>query len=78
VELDKKGLDDPGLNDGLPASGEIIRLDPYGRKTTLVSSGLDFPTGIAVGSGDTVYLSEFGLDSARTDRHGGEVVRITL
>lgn len=78
LELDKKGLNDPGLNDGHPASGEIIRVGPDGRKTTLVSSGLDFPTGIAVGSGDTFYLSEFGLDSARTDRHGGEVVRITL
>lgn len=78
VELDKKGLNDSGLNDGHPASGEIISVDSGGEKTTLLSTGLDFPTAIAVGQGDTVYLSEFGTDSATTDGHGGEIVRLTL
>jgi hypothetical protein len=78
LELDQRGLNDPGLNDGDPASGEIIRVGSDGRKTTLVESGLDFPTGLAVGPGDTLYLSEFGLDSATAGGHGGEVVRLTL
>jgi DNA-binding beta-propeller fold protein YncE len=76
LELDREGLNDPGLNDGHPASGEIIRVDPGGRKTTLVSTGLYFPTGVAVSRGGTVYLTEFGLDSANADGHGGEVVKL--
>ncbi len=75
LEIDRRGLDDPGFNDGKPASGAIIRVSG-GHRTTLVSRGLTYPTGMAV-VGDTAYVSNDGVSSAG-DGTGGEVVAVTL
>lgn len=77
LELDRKGLNDPGLNDGHPAAGAIIRVAGDGAKTTLVSTGLDFPTGLAVARDGTLYVATYGTTSAGSS-HGGEIVKVTL
>jgi hypothetical protein len=76
LEIDRKGLNDPGFNTGRPASGKIIRLTD-GRRTTLISSGLSYPTGLAVSGTDTAYVTNDGVSSAGVG-DGGEVVRVTL
>ena len=77
LELDRKGLNDPGLNDGHPASGAIIRISPNGQKTMLASTGLDFPTALVVARNGYVYVSDYGTTAADSGR-GGEIVRLTL
>lgn len=77
LEIDRRGLNDPGLNDGHPAAGAIIRIGRDGHQTDVVSSGLDFPTALAVGPGDYVYVSNDGTTSAGTG-HGGEIIRVRL
>jgi hypothetical protein len=76
LEIDRKGLNDPGFNTGHPASGVLLRISPSGSRQTLLSKGLIYPTGIAV-RGSTIYLSNYGVSSASVGR-GGEIVRITL
>ncbi len=75
LELDKKGLNDPGMDDDRPASGELIERNGTARHV-LVSSGLPMATGLAV-SGRYVYIAIDGVTSA-TDGSGGELVRVTL
>lgn len=77
LEIDRKGLNDPGFNTGSPASGAIVRVDSNGRRSTLVSSGLVYPTGIAVTDTGTVDVTNFGVSSASTGR-GGEIVGLNL
>ena len=77
LELDRKGVNDPGLNDGHPASGAIIRIARDGEKTLLVSSGLDFPTGLVVARDGYAYVSADGTTSADSG-HGGEIIRVKL
>jgi hypothetical protein len=77
LELDRKGLNDPGLNDGHPVSGAIIRIASDGRKTVVASSGLDFPTALVVGRDGSVYVSDYGTTSGDSG-HGGEIVRVKL
>jgi hypothetical protein len=77
LELDRKGLNDPGLDTGRPASGEIISVSRSGAKQTLVSGGLDFPTGLAVGRDGYLYVSDRGLSSAGSGA-GGEILRLRL
>jgi hypothetical protein len=77
LELDRKGLNDPGLNDGHPSAGVIIRIARSGKKTMVASAGLDFPTALAVGRDGYVYVSNYGTTSAGSGR-GGEIVRLKL
>jgi len=77
LEIDRKGLNDPGLNDGRPASGAIIRIARTGAQTVVASAGLDFPTALAVGRDGWVYVSDYGTTSAGSG-HGGEIVRLKL
>lgn len=75
LEIDRKGLDDPGFNDGHPDSGAIIRV-AGGHRRTLVSRGLTYPTGIAI-VGDTAYVSNDGVSPA-DDGTGGEILAVAL
>jgi hypothetical protein len=55
----------------LSGNGSVIRVAPDGTRTTLTTA-LSHPTGIAVGNGRRIYVSNNG-NLARV----GEVVRIT-
>jgi hypothetical protein len=80
LEIDRRGLQDPALLAGrTPASGAIIRIGPGGRRTTVVSAGLEFPTGMAVAADGSVYVTARGIDSpvAGTPGSGGELLRVT-
>ena len=57
--------------------GALVRVSRDGRTvTTLPVSGLFQPTGVAVGSHGTVYVSNYG-DSVATAAHPGEILKIT-
>jgi hypothetical protein len=78
LEIDKKGLSDPGLTDNRPASGELIGVNfvatasgsKPGKRTALLSSGLSMPTGLAVAANGDIYITN---DGTATD--GGEILR---
>jgi hypothetical protein len=81
LEIDQAGLDDPALaGGGLPTPGAIIRIGWNGQQTTVASTGLEFPTGLAVGPGNVVYVSNFGILSATGGPDGlsGEIVSVGL
>ncbi len=80
LEIDQKGLTDPALEEGkLPTPGAIIGVD-HGRQTLLASAGLEFATGMAVGDGDTAYVSVFGTLSATGGPDGlsGGIAKVQL
>ena len=57
--------------------GALVRISHHGHTvTTLPVTGLFQPTGVAVGSHGTVYVSNFGSSTA-TATHPGEILRIT-
>lgn len=57
--------------------GALVRISSNGHTvTTLPVSGLFQPTGVAVGSGGAVYVSNYG-DSVATATHPGEILKIT-
>ena len=58
-------------------AGALVRISGHGRHvTTLPVSGLFQPTGVAVGSDGTVYVSNYG-DSTAKAAHPGQVLKIT-
>lgn len=70
LELDRRGLDDPGLEKNHPAAGALYRISDTGHNRRLLRSrGLTLPTGLAIHDGD-VYLSVDGLSTG-----GGQIVR---
>ncbi len=79
LELDKKGLADPGLDDNHPASGELLSVANAGSAThpragtrrVLLSSRLSMPGGLAVASDGDIYLTD---DATSTG--GGEILRV--
>jgi streptogramin lyase len=56
--------------------GALVRISPNGDVTTLPVPGLYQPTGVAVGPGGAVYVSNDGYNVA-TDSHPGELLKIT-
>jgi hypothetical protein len=81
LEIDRKGLNDPGLKgSGPPASGAIIRVSANGTQSMVASTGLEFSTGIAVAHDGTVYVSNGGITSANADSagSGGQLVKVSL
>ena len=69
LELDRRGLKDPGIDKGDPASGALYRVDvATGTRRLLVGRGLPMVTGVAV-DGHTVDLSIDGLTTG-----GGRIV----
>jgi hypothetical protein len=70
LELSTKGL----LSGKSP--GALIRVTPARVKTVLASSGLLYPTGLAV-DGGSIYVSNYGLYPATGAGPHGEVVRLS-
>ena len=57
--------------------GALVRISRDGHSvTTLPVAGLFQPTGVAVASDGTVYVSNYG-DSTATAAHPGEILKIT-
>jgi hypothetical protein len=81
LEIDQAGINDPALaSGGLPTPGAIIRVGHNGSQTMVASTGLEFPTGMAVAPDGTVYVSNYGVVSATGGPGGvsGEVVKVGL
>jgi len=81
LEIDQKGLNN-AFSSGTepPAPGAIIGVQRNGTQTTLASTGLEFPTGIAAAPDGSVYVSNLGVLPATGGKDGlsGEVARVTL
>ena len=69
LEIASKGLYAPA------SSGALIRIAPGGDRKVVASTGLVFPTGLAV-AGNSIYISNFGLFPARGAGKHGELVRL--
>lgn len=81
LEIDQAGIDDPALaSGGLPTPGAIIGVQPNGTKVVLASTGLEFPTGMAVTTNGVAYVSNYGVLSATGGPEGlsGEIVRVEI
>jgi hypothetical protein len=61
----------------LPPSspGALIRVSPKGTRTTLLTKGLNSPTGLAVGNG-SIYISNNGVYPGSGDGPRGELISI--
>lgn len=69
LELANKGLMNPA------STGELIRVAPGGKQTVVLTQGLSFPTGLAVGGG-RIYISNYGTSIASGAPPHGELVSI--
>src|SRR5581483_37434 len=80
LEIDQAGLLDPAAEEGLPTPGALIGVHHNGTKSTLLTTGLEFPTGLAIGWGGHTYVSNFGVLPATGGPGGlsGQVDRVTL
>jgi len=81
LEIDQKGLGDAfGATESLPAPGAIVGVHRNGSQQVLASTGLEFPTGLAVTPQGAVYVSNFGVLPASGGPGGlsGQVARVTL
>ncbi len=80
LEIDQAGIDDPAAEEGLPTPGALIGIHHDGTKSVLATTGLEFPTGLAVSSHGAVYVSNLGVLPATGGPGGlsGEVVRVGL
>ena len=80
LEIDQAGLLDPAAEEGLPTPGALIGVHRNGSKSTLLSTGLEFPTGLAVDWDKHIYVSNFGVLPATGGPEGlsGQVDRVTL
>jgi hypothetical protein len=81
LEIDQKGIDDPALAAGeLPTPGAIVGVHRDGTQTLLASTGLEFPTGMAVTRQGSVYVSNYGIlpASGGPDGLSGEIVQVGL
>ena len=56
-----------------PGTGDILRIDPSGAKTTIVS-GLTFPTGMTMGPDGALWVSNQGFGP--TIPGFGQILRI--
>lgn len=78
LEIDQQGLNDAFKEEGLPSPGAIIGVHRDGSHQVLASTGLEFPTGLAVGPWGSLYVSNHGVLSATGGPEGlsGEVDRV--
>ncbi len=82
LEIDQAGIGDPAQEGGgLPTPGAIVRVDRHHHQQTIVAStGLLFPTGLAVSRSGAVYVSNHGVLPATGGQGGlsGEVDLVSL
>ena len=80
LEIDQAGLDDAFESKGLPQPGALIGVHRDGSKSTLLTEGLEFPTGLGVDWSRHIYVSNFGVLPASGGPEGlsGQVDRVTL
>jgi hypothetical protein len=80
LEIDQAGLLDPAAETGLPTPGALIGIHPDGSKSLLASTGLEYPTGLAVSPHGHVYVSNYGVLPATGGPEGlsGQVDRVHL
>jgi hypothetical protein len=57
----QQGLTDAFRAEGLPSLGAVIGVHRDGSRQVLASTGLEFPTGLAVGRWGSVYVSNYGV-----------------
>jgi hypothetical protein len=78
LEIDQQGLNDAFTAPGLPSPGAIIGVHGDGSRQVLASTGLEFPTGLAVGPRGSLYVSNYGVLSATGGPEGlsGQVDRV--
>lgn len=83
LEMDTAGFadTDPG---GLPTAGALIRVNADGTKTTLASTGLEYPGGMAVAKDGSIYVTNWTILDGSDDPNlppganvGGEIVRVS-
>jgi sugar lactone lactonase YvrE len=60
LEMFQNGLLSANPDDPSTLTGALIKVAPDGTKTTVMSNGLVTPTGMAIGSDDSIYISNFG------------------
>jgi hypothetical protein len=81
LEMDQAGLMDPATKTGLPTPGALIRINANGTRTVLASTGLEFPSGMAVSKSGTIYLSNASVVQGKADpyfaKFSGEVVKVS-
>ncbi|HRA30623.1 MAG TPA: ScyD/ScyE family protein [Thermomicrobiales bacterium] len=61
LEMTKGGLLAADPSNPASATGALIKVSPDGHKTTVMTTGLIAPTGIAIGPDDSIYISNFGV-----------------
>lgn len=61
LEMVKGGLLSADPSNPASATGALIKIAPDGHKTTVMTTGLIAPTGMAIGSDDSIYISNFGI-----------------
>jgi hypothetical protein len=81
LEIDQAGINDPAVaGGGLPTPGAIIGIDRHHHQTVLASTGLESPTGMAIGRTGDLYVSNYGVLPASGGPGGlsGQIVRVSL
>jgi hypothetical protein len=61
LEITSSGL----LSDDPNATGALIRVWPNGKQTTVASTGLVTPTGVAIAHDGTVYVTNYGTSAGK-------------
>ena len=77
LEIDIAGIDDPSK--GLPAPGQLLRINRNGTRSVLARHGLLFPLGLAVAKNGSIYMGNYGvLPGANGPVPGlsGELIRL--
>jgi len=58
-----------------PGTGDVVRIDPTGVKTTIVS-GLNFPTAMVMGPDNKLYISNWGFGPPIVG--GGQILQVSI
>jgi len=58
-----------------PGTGAVVRIDPSGVQTTLVS-GLNFPTAMVMGPDNKLYISNWGFGPPKVG--GGQILQVSI
>lgn len=58
-----------------PGTGDVIRIDPSGTRTTIVS-GLNFPSAMVMGPNNKLYISDWGFGPPKVG--GGQILQVSI